>query len=436
MKNIFITTVVATIIATSAVTTASAFDIAIGNRAGGGLSQSQIAWIAAQPSQRTTPTPAPEPAAAPTVAEATAADTTRTEAQNIAANTVNIAANTRDTNQNGNDIGLNYNEIQSIDEIVSGRVVSGVQNPDGSITAGRVDVELSLVGQVALQNQRSDAHGTLLSGIIDTLDGGVETGVTIQIENADGTVSTYQQVTTGVVDRVTTLEARTATIDETTAATNENTISSVAQAESIETNTNAIVVQRSASNGNYADIQQLRVDTDEGFIYHAELASDGVAVIRRALEDADAALDTAIALGDTKSIAATATLKVAVEAQLAEAQRAITAVTARASTNRITIDSYRTSIDQNSSAISANRAGVMNNSLAIKSESAKTAATVNALVSAPENGIGVGIGANDGEHAISIGYRSRITEKTTLSLSVSAASNSSPTFGIGFGWKF
>jgi len=109
---------------------------------------------------------------------------------------------------------------------------------------------------------------------------------------------------------------------------------------------------------------------------------------------------------------------------------------ARTLSNRDNIGQNRQMIESNVSAIQNNSRGIANNSKRITAESAKTAASINALASAPLNGIGVAIGLSGSERALSVGYRAKINDRTTFTSSVAIASGQKPTFGIGIGFSF
>ena len=176
------------------------------------------------------------------------------------------------------------------------------------------------------------------------------------------------------------------------------------------------------------------------------------------MAQANTALAEAIASQNNARIAAVAVLAVQAEENLAEARaldaatnaRVDTSVTAIA-TNATAIDTNRTTIRSNTSAISTNRAAIStnraaistnaanidNNSKRIAAESAKTAASINALSSAPVNGIGVGLGiTNDGGQAISVGYKTMLDASTMFTSTLAADSTGSVTVGFGIGWSF
>ena len=124
------------------------------------------------------------------------------------------------------------------------------------------------------------------------------------------------------------------------------------------------------------------------------------------------------------------------EAALEQTNQNVASNTASIQTNTRSIASNSNAIASNRSAISANAANIANNSKRISAESAKTAASINAIASAPQNGVGVALGVSNGSQAIAIGVKKMLNNRTQLTATLSADSTGSVTAGVGFGWTF
>ncbi len=203
-------------------------------------------------------------------------------------------------------------------------------------------------------------------------------------------------------------------------------------------------------------VAQAQIDLDQSEVIASNAANivtvasalqDTIVQSQTVLEGNKQELLDAVAKGDYKAVelisASSVKLQEAIDAAhvelelINEAQdKAIANNTAVISSNSSAISSNAASISSNAANIESNSALIANNSARIDAVSAQSAAALNALASAPSNGVGVAIGNAGGSTAVAIGVKKQLSDRWNFTASVSSTSGQATQFGIGFGFSF